>query len=175
MKDEEIQKGWGSTFGGGAGAAAGGGGGMQGGTGAAGLAGNTSYASSSSIYGGSSSYAPFAGSSSSSALGAGFAGAGVGAAGNSKSLSSANAYMLMYRKASATAEERVSLPTDAEVPRYIRDMVAQMEAEAVKKKEQELERRNRIQLRVFHNGGNESATELTESKVCARMCVCERV
>ena len=55
-----------------------------------------------------------------------------GIGGSTSYYSTANAYMLMYRKAAAKGEAVVTLPTEEAVPEYLKEMVAKMEKEVAK-------------------------------------------
>eukprot|EP00606_Chrysophyceae_sp_TOSAG23-5_P000498 GSChrysophyteH2.ASY1.ANO1.912.1 assembled CDS len=97
---------------------------------------------------------------------------GTAFASTARPTTSANAYMLMYQQArgASAEEEESSSPRAVDVPDYIRQMVAQGEAEAKKARAEELERRNRIQLRVHYDGGSASVIPgyLREKKVFAK-------
>lgn len=66
-------------------------------------------------------------------------------------MSTANAYMLMYHKVCPDSNKTVKFPSDDLVPQYIKDDVRQLEEEAAKRILAEQERDNRLELRVIFN------------------------
>lgn len=68
---------------------------------------------------------------------------------STKFQSSANAYMLMYRRIKAGIDDNVSLPSDDEVPEYIRDELKKLEEEETAKKKQDEERFNKLVVKII--------------------------
>eukprot|EP01038_Epipyxis_sp_PR26KG_P004865 gene4865-6816_t len=66
-------------------------------------------------------------------------------------LSSTNAYMLLYRKVSTDLMKSVSFPSDDLVPNYIKDVVRLEEEKRTRRIQEELEIKNRLNIRIIFN------------------------
>lgn len=73
----------------------------------------------------------------------------------SQVLSSANAYMLMYRKVSLS-EPKAHFPPDSMVPEYIKEEINKLAELAEKRRKEDEERFNRLPLQIYWNNKSHS-------------------
>lgn len=65
--------------------------------------------------------------------------------------STANAYMLMYRRIKGASDDTINMPSDDEVPQYVRSELKRLEEEEAAKKKLDEERYNKLVVRVVWN------------------------
>jgi len=68
-----------------------------------------------------------------------------------QTMSSSNAYMLMYRKVCCDASKVVSFPSDEVVPEYVHQIVREVEEKRLAKQLEEDEYRNRLNVKIYWN------------------------